>query len=81
VSTVQVNPIKRRKATDRMTAPERPGGTLARGARRAQEREGDQDEGKRVERREQAFVELGAELSRLFLVLRSSVSGEINCQR
>src|SRR5436853_453630 len=48
----------------------RPRGALARGARRAQERKADQDEGKRVERSEQAVVKLGAELSRLFLVLR-----------
>ena len=65
VKTVQAKPIRRSPATARMTARQRPGGALARGARRAEERKGDQDEGKRIERREQAVVEFGAELSRL----------------
>ncbi len=38
---------------------------LPRGARRAEKRKGDQHEGERIDRREHAVMQLGAELARL----------------
>ena len=68
--TEQANPAMRRPNTARIDAADRKIAALARGARRAEEREGQRREGKRIDRRHEAVMQLGAELAGQLLVDR-----------
>ena len=82
VKTVQAKPIKRSPETERITAVSDQAALwrVVRGAPRNAKAIRTKANG--IDRREQAVMELGAELSRLLACTADrSGSGEINCQR